>query len=130
MSKLVKSKSTTFKLNEILDKKSRGKYIQIANENNVENIICLYFQDVDIDLARHNCRYRALNGGPSIADMILYTHRKKFEEPERPEGFTKILKIPFVPKFKNDLEESLYRMHLPSLWKKIRNSREMNSVFF
>ena len=98
-----------------LDIKSRSKYIELAMKSDVQNIIALVFCDVDIDLARHNCRYRSINGGPTISDVVLYTHRKKFEEPDRTEGFTKLLKIPFVPDFQSVFEERLYNMFLPSV---------------
>ena len=96
------------------DAASRQRYVYLAQQEGCPNIVALWFYDVELDLAKHNCRYRAINGGPTIADMILYSYRKKFAEPARTEGFSKILKIPFVPKFGSDFEERFYSMFLPS----------------
>ena len=81
---------------------------------NIENIVAVTFADVDIDLSKHNCRYRSINGGSSVKDVVLYTYRKKYEEPDRTEGFTKIIKIPFVPQFDSITDEMIYNMYLPA----------------
>ena len=94
------------------DKKSRIKYLEIAKKVNVKNIVALSFEDVDIDLARHNCQYRAIIGGSSVKDVVFFTYRKKYEKPELSEGFTKILKIPFVPQFDSIPNEIIYNMYL------------------
>ena len=76
----------------------------------------LYHSDVDIELARHLCRFRqyTCSTGKTIKDVVLYTYRKKFEEPQRTEGFEKIIKIPFVPKFENEMDENIFNWYLPS----------------
>ncbi|CAG5099416.1 Oidioi.mRNA.OKI2018_I69.XSR.g16517.t1.cds [Oikopleura dioica] len=83
------------------DVASRQRYLKLAHEQNLEAIISVLF-DVEIELAMHNCRYRAVTGGAVIKDMILYSHRKKFVAPARNEGFTEIISIPFEPKFRVD----------------------------
>ena len=84
----------------------------MASSLSISNIVALH-HDVELDLARHNCSYRTVNGGTVIKDVILYTYRKKLEEPDRTEGFSKVLKIPFVPKFDSIFDEKLYEMYLP-----------------
>ena len=77
--------------------------------------VCVLQDDVDIDLARHMCRYRCLSGGKSIKDVVLYTYRKRYEEPSRTEGFDQILKIPLSLNFNSLFEEESFYWHLPSL---------------
>jgi len=91
---------------------SRQKYLEIAHELGLDSIVSLFF-DIEIDLAMHNCRYRAITGGAVIKDMILYSHRKKFVAPSRSEGFTETLSIPFEPKFESNFEHQLYYSYLP-----------------
>ena len=46
--------------------------------------------------------------------MILHIYNKKFEPPNRTEGFDKIIKMPFSPQFESDSDEQLFNMYLPS----------------
>lgn len=43
---------------------------------------------------------------------LLVCFSSKFEEPSISEGIDEIVKINFVPNFKNSKEEQLYRMYL------------------
>jgi bifunctional polynucleotide phosphatase/kinase len=44
--------------------------------------------------------------------MIFNIYKKKYVEPSTKEGFSEIVKVNFVPKFKSKDEEKLYKMYL------------------
>jgi len=95
------------------DRKSRSTYIEMAQRHHYP-IYAIWFNDVDFELARHLCRYRAQRGAKTIGDMILRIFNKHFEQPERTEGFDKIIKMPFAPVFDDSFDEELFNMYLPS----------------
>ena len=48
----------------------------------------------------HNNYFRAINSTKDnnysiIPDIVYYTFRKKFEEPDKAEGFNEIIQVPF-----------------------------------
>merc|ERR1711962_548810 len=53
------------------DSISRKPYLSIAQKMSVPAYILLH-SDVDIDLARHLCRFRQYTDGKTIKDVILY----------------------------------------------------------
>jgi len=65
-------------------------------------------------LFRHNNLYRELTDTKhvKINEVLFNSYRKYFEEPEENEGFNKIIRVNFVPKFPNSTYESLYNMFL------------------
>lgn len=81
------------------DKKTREKYIEIAKSiNNNIYITCLHFT-TSMEISQHNNKYRNYisdNKVKRIPDLVYYVYRKKFNEPDKNEGFNKIINIPFV----------------------------------
>lgn len=57
--------------------------------NNAFNFLCLY-----------------------LLTEIIFFSRSKYKEPNLNEGFTEIVKINFVPKFKSKHEEALFKKFL------------------
>lgn len=47
-----------------------------------------------------------------IYNWILFLHRQKYVEPSEKEGFAEIVRVNFVPEFKNDEQETLYNTYL------------------
>ena len=47
-----------------------------------------------------------------ISSAVCSHFRSKFQEPQLSEGFSEIVKINFVPKFKDEKLEAMYRMFL------------------
>uniref|UniRef100_A0A6B0VDF1 Putative polynucleotide kinase 3' phosphatase n=1 Tax=Ixodes ricinus TaxID=34613 RepID=A0A6B0VDF1_IXORI len=96
------------------DVDSRKRFTELARKYGCE---CRCFvMDCSLERAKHNNEFREikLKGEPhaSVNDMVLYSHRSKFKEPELSEGFSEILKINFVPQFGDPEDEKLYRLFL------------------
>ncbi|KAG1709767.1 1-phosphatidylinositol 4,5-bisphosphate phosphodiesterase gamma-1 [Nymphon striatum] len=100
--------------NTNLDVKSRKRFIDCAKKANV-GCRCFVF-DISIECAKHNNKFRIITDVDKthapISNIILYSFRKNFEPPETKEGFSEIIKINFIPKFKSDDDEKLYHMFL------------------
>ncbi|XP_029842811.1 bifunctional polynucleotide phosphatase/kinase isoform X1 [Ixodes scapularis] len=96
------------------DVDSRKRFTELARKYGCD---CRCFvMDCSLERAKHNNEFREikLKGEPhtSVTDMVLYSHRSKFKEPELSEGFSEILKINFVPQFGDPEDEKLYRLFL------------------
>lgn len=93
------------------DKISRKRYIDCAKAQGCP-CRCFVFQ-VSMEHARHNNRFRELSASDhdKVPDMVFYQYRKAFEEPDLSEGFSKILKVNFLPKFANDDIKEKYFMY-------------------
>lgn len=96
------------------DVESRRRFTELAKKYGCG---CRCFvMDCSLERAKHNNEFREikLKGQPhtSVNDMVLYSHRSKFKEPELSEGFSEILKINFVPQFEDPENEKLYRLFL------------------
>ncbi|KAM8927483.1 bifunctional polynucleotide phosphatase/kinase [Pelodytes ibericus] len=91
------------------DVESRGRYITCAQKAGVP-ARCFQFM-ATIDIAKHNNRFREMTqkGHISVNDMIINSYKSKFVAPSVSEGFSEILKINFVPRFKDPELEALYR---------------------
>lgn len=94
------------------DPASRKKFVDEAKRHNLP-IRCFFFS-ATYEQARHNNVFRELTGSShqKINDMVFNIYKKKFVEPTKKEGFSEIVKVNFVPKFKNESEEKLYKMYL------------------
>lgn len=94
------------------DKESRQRYINCAKTAKVP-CRCFYFT-ATITQARHNERYREMidKSHQPINDMIMNTFKSKLKVPESSEGFTEIVRVNFVPKFKDSENEKLYKQYL------------------
>uniref|UniRef100_A0A8C5WF91 Polynucleotide kinase 3'-phosphatase n=1 Tax=Leptobrachium leishanense TaxID=445787 RepID=A0A8C5WF91_9ANUR len=91
------------------DVESRGRYISCAQKAAVP-VRCFEFT-ATVDVAKHNNRFREMTqkGHVSVNDMIINSYKSKFVAPSLKEGFSEILKIHFVPRFKDAEQESFYR---------------------
>lgn len=94
------------------DKESRQRYINCAKTAKVP-CRCFYFT-ATITQARHNERYREMidKSHQPINDMIMNTFKSKLKVPESSEGFTEIVRVNLIPKFKDSENEKLYKQYL------------------
>ncbi|XP_054720031.1 uncharacterized protein F21D5.5-like [Uloborus diversus] len=96
------------------DVESRARYIDCSKKFRVP---CRCFHFVcSLEQARHNNIYRELSNPDEkhvgVNDMVLNGYKSKFKEPTLREGFTEIVNVNFVPKFKNKHEEKLFKRFL------------------
>lgn len=91
---------------------TRQKFIEIAKKCKVP-IRCFLFATT-YDQAKHNNIFRELTDAShqKISEMVFHIYKKNFVEPNKREGFSEIVKVNFVPKFKTPEEEKLYRLYL------------------
>lgn len=96
------------------DAESRSRYIDYAKQYQVP-CRCFLFT-CSIEQARHNNLFRQLHSpndkNMGVTEMVLNSYKSKYQEPTLKEGFTEILKINFVPKFKTRQEENAFRKFL------------------
>ncbi|XP_060602624.1 bifunctional polynucleotide phosphatase/kinase-like [Ruditapes philippinarum] len=94
------------------DVESRARYLQAAATSGVP-CRCFIFTTT-FEHAKHNERFREIidKSHAAINDMIMNTFRKKYVIPEKKEGFSEVVKVNFVPKFKDSKLERLYRCFL------------------
>ncbi|XP_072281621.1 bifunctional polynucleotide phosphatase/kinase isoform X2 [Pyxicephalus adspersus] len=90
------------------DVESRGRYINCAQKAGVP-ARCFLFT-ASIEQSKHNNRFREMTckGHVSINDMVINSYKNKYMAPSLNEGFSEILKINFVPSFKNPKLKLLY----------------------
>ncbi|EFA06186.1 Bifunctional polynucleotide phosphatase/kinase-like Protein [Tribolium castaneum] len=94
------------------DKESRQRFIDVAKRNQVD---CRCFlMTTSHKQAKHNNRFREMTdkSHTPVGDLVLNSYKKGFQEPEMAEGFSEIVKIPFIPKFDKAEHEKLYKMFL------------------
>ncbi|XP_035215415.1 bifunctional polynucleotide phosphatase/kinase-like [Stegodyphus dumicola] len=96
------------------DPESRSRYMEIAKKFGVP-CRCFFFV-CSLEQARHNNVYRELQGPDEkhagVNDMVLNSYKSKFKEPTLKEGFTEVININFIPKFKSIHEEKLFKRFL------------------
>lgn len=96
------------------DRESRARYINAAKKHKVP---CRCFvMTTSIKHAEHNIAFRELTNTKhsKISKIVLNTYKKNFVDPSVDEGFKEIVRVNFVPKFKDDREKCLYEMYLLS----------------
>ncbi|KAL3316254.1 hypothetical protein Ciccas_005100 [Cichlidogyrus casuarinus] len=83
--------------NTNVDKESRSRYILAAKKHDANIKIRAFLMQTSSDQCKHNELYRQLTGSnhQAISTMVLNMMKKKFEEPEKSEGFDEIIKVPF-----------------------------------
>lgn len=98
--------------NTNVDKETRQRFIQPAKQRNID--IRCFIMDVSISQMRHNNLFREITDQSHaiVSDIIIYSYRKNYQEPDLSEGFAQILKIPFIGKFTNKSHEKLYKTFL------------------
>ena len=94
------------------DPASRKKFIEEAKKNRVP--IRCFLMNTTYEQAKHNNIFRELTDSTheKIGDMVFHIYKKKYVEPTTKEGFTEIVRVNFIPKFKNEDDEKLYTMYL------------------
>ncbi|KAM3923496.1 bifunctional polynucleotide phosphatase/kinase [Leptodactylus fuscus] len=90
------------------DVESRSRYISCAQKAGVP-VRCFLFT-APVEVAKHNNRFREMTskGHVSVNDIVINTYKSKFVPPSLSEGFSEILKINFVPNFKDPDLKALY----------------------
>jgi bifunctional polynucleotide phosphatase/kinase len=87
----------------------RKKFIDLVSKKNYK-IICLNFT-TSMEISQHNNKFRNYitnNAVNKIPDVVYYTFRKKYEQPELDEGFNKIIDMPSVLNYKMPPEYFFY----------------------
>ncbi|XP_043939340.1 bifunctional polynucleotide phosphatase/kinase [Protopterus annectens] len=92
------------------DIESRSRYIECAKKAGVP-CRCFLFT-ASKDLARHNNRFREMTytgkGHAHVSEMVFNSYKSKYVSPTLAEGFNEIIKIHFIPRFKDPKLETLY----------------------
>lgn len=109
----------TYRKSVIIDdrnpsKRIRQKYIEIAKKFNVP---CRCFvMDTTREQARHINRLREITCSKKLQnlDNLLDAFEAVYEYPKLSEGFSKIVHVPFVPRYKSSEKNSLYQYYLLS----------------
>lgn len=91
---------------------SRKRFIDEAVKHKIP-IRCFLFTTT-YEHARHNNMFRELTDSShqKINDMVFNIYKKNYVEPGKKEGFAEIVRVNFVPKFRTEKEEKLYKMYL------------------
>lgn len=94
------------------DPASRRRFIDIAKKHSVP--IRCFLMNVSYEQAKHNNIFRELTDSShqKINEMVFNIYKKNYVEPNKKEGFSEIVRVNFVPSFKNEKEEKLYKMYL------------------
>ncbi|XP_035768107.1 bifunctional polynucleotide phosphatase/kinase [Neolamprologus brichardi] len=93
------------------DPESRKRYVDVAKAAGVP-CRCFHFS-ATLEQAKHNNRFREMAPSDSkhakVNDMVFHSYKKHFQAPALSEGFSEILQIHFVPSFKDEQSETLFR---------------------
>ncbi|XP_066262321.1 uncharacterized protein F21D5.5 [Euwallacea similis] len=94
------------------DKESRQRFIQAAKKFNAD--VRCFIMDTSLAQMRHNNKFRELtdNTHTIVSDIVIFSYRKNYQEPENEEGYAQILKIPFISKFTDKDLEKVYKTFL------------------
>lgn len=116
MESTIKRKQSCVIDNTNPDPASRKSFIDKAKELGV-SIRCFLF-NVSYEQSKHNNVFRELTDSThqKVPEMVFNVYKNKYVEPSKKEGFSEVVKINFVPKFKNEDEEKLYKMYLLEKW--------------
>ncbi|XP_045115645.1 LOW QUALITY PROTEIN: uncharacterized protein F21D5.5-like [Portunus trituberculatus] len=94
------------------DLESRKRYIEAAKKCGA-TVRCFIFA-TSKDHARHNNKFREFSeeDHSKVSDMVFNMYKSKYVEPTLKEGFHDIVKVNFIPHFKNQSDEKMYKMFL------------------
>lgn len=93
------------------EKECRSQFIKVAEKHKVS---CRCFvMTTSLTHAMHNIIFREVKDSkhPKVNGSVFKSYKENYQEPSFEEGFSEIVRINFVPKFKNEREESLYEMY-------------------
>lgn len=98
--------------NTNIDVDTRKRYIDVAKSLKIP--VRCFLMNTSYKHAKHNIIFRELTDPTHVPvnDMVINSMKSKYQEPTLKEGFTEILKINFIPKFKNEKEEMMYKKFL------------------
>lgn len=90
------------------DPESRQRYIACARAAAVP-CRCLLFT-ASLEQAKHNSRFRDMteSGHIPVTDAVLHSYKNRFVAPSPAEGFSQILRVPFVPHFRDPTRRRLF----------------------
>ncbi|XP_050422103.1 uncharacterized protein F21D5.5 [Adelges cooleyi] len=94
------------------DRESRKRFIDLAKSLDIP---CRVFEmNTSKEHAKHNNKFRELTDKKhqKVSDVVINMYFAKYEAPSKEEGVKEIVKINFVPHFKNPEHEKLYKMYL------------------
>ncbi|VDN09572.1 unnamed protein product [Dibothriocephalus latus] len=95
--------------NTNIDVESRSRFLAIAKQMNIPARALV--MNTSPGNSRHNEMFRRLTGSShdKINDMVFNMMKSKYKEPTTAEGFTEVLKIPFVPAPPDHLHDLYYQ---------------------
>ncbi|KAJ7370555.1 hypothetical protein OS493_031561 [Desmophyllum pertusum] len=95
-------------------KEVRRRYIDCAKQAKIP-ARCFLF-DVSFEHAQHNNKIREMtnkdNTYKHVGHLVFMKYKSSFEEPSCDEGFEEIVKVNFIPKFKEERIKELYMQFL------------------
>ncbi|XP_014281637.1 uncharacterized protein F21D5.5 [Halyomorpha halys] len=94
------------------DRVSRERFIEICVQCNVK--VRCFIMDVPLERCLHNNKFREIFDSEHeiIGSSLITSYKSNFEPPSLEEGFSSIVKIPFVPQFDNREQEHFYNCFL------------------
>ncbi|XP_014296856.1 uncharacterized protein F21D5.5 isoform X2 [Microplitis demolitor] len=94
------------------DVASRKRFIDVAVKKKV-TVRCFVLTTTP-EHAKHNNKFRELTdkNHTTISDIIINSYYKNYVQPQKDEGYSQIVKVNFVPKFKSESDRKLYSMYL------------------
>lgn len=98
--------------NTNVDKETRQRFVQAALKYGAD--VRCFVMETSLAEMRHNNKFREITD-PShavVSDIIIFTYKKNYQEPEESEGYTQILKIPFIVQFMDKSLEKFYHSYI------------------
>lgn len=97
------------------DLETRQRYIKLAKDKNIP-CRCIVMK-VSMSHSFHNNRYRQIaklvdKNHLNVNDTVIRMFYTSFKKPNSIEGFNDIIKVNFVPNFKNDEYRKIYSLYL------------------
>ncbi|KAG8035916.1 hypothetical protein G9C98_003042 [Cotesia typhae] len=94
------------------DLASRKRFIDVAVNKKVP--IRCFIMTTTPEHAKHNNKFRELTdkNHTVVSNIIINSYYKNFVQPKKDEGYSQLVKVNFVPKFKSEANRKLYSMYL------------------